>query len=107
MKEIDDFAEIYFVGNYAKKIRPNQNSANNYGYDDSSHHLKVVIGDQIAYRFEVRSIFGKGAFGQVLCCFDHKMKKQVALKIVVNTQQMQEQGRIEVAILQHLNAHDP
>ena len=106
LKEIDDFQEIFFIGNYSKKIKPRQNPAMNYGYDDSSHHLKVNIGDQIAYRFEIKSIFGKGAFGQVICCLDHKTKKQVALKVIINTQQMHEQGRVEIAILQHLNSRD-
>jgi dual specificity tyrosine-phosphorylation-regulated kinase 2/3/4 len=106
LKEIDNFPEIYFIGYHSKKIKPKQNPAMNYGYDDEGHFLKIKIGDQIAYRFEIKSVFGKGTFGQVICCYDHKVKKQVALKIIINTQQMHEQGRVEIAILQHLNSRD-
>lgn len=107
MKEIDRFEEIYYLGQYSKKIQPKNTPNNNYGYDDSTHHLKIIIGDHFAYRFEIKSIFGKGAFGEVICCLDHKTHKQVALKVIVNTQQMQQQGRVEVSILQHLNHADP
>lgn len=106
MKEIDDFDEIYYLGTM-KKHRPRSFPGNdNYGYDDNNHHYKTIVGDHLAYRFEIRAVFGKGAFGQVVRCFDHKLKRQLALKIVINTAQMHEQGRIEVAILQHLNGLD-
>jgi dual specificity tyrosine-phosphorylation-regulated kinase 2/3/4 len=82
-------------------------AAPNYGYDDADHHYKAIIGDHIGYRFEIRAIIGKGAFGQVLRCYDHKARKNVALKIIVNTELMHEQGRVECAILQHLNRRDP
>ena len=39
-------------------------------------------------------------------CFDHKEKKQIALKLVINTQQMHEQGLIEAEILEHLSKLD-
>jgi dual specificity tyrosine-phosphorylation-regulated kinase 2/3/4 len=60
--------------------------------------------DHIAYRYEIRSVFGRGAFGQVLRCLDYKTKDFVALKIVINTAQMQIQGRAEMEILGDLNA---
>ncbi|OHT06171.1 CMGC family protein kinase [Tritrichomonas foetus] len=106
-KEIDDYPEIYFLGQINKKIRPTNSNSNNHGYDDSSSHYRAIVGDHIAYRYEIRAILGKGAFGQVIRCFDHKTKQSVALKLIVNTEIMQEQGRIEVAIIQHLNNHDP
>ena len=105
-KEISDFREIYYLGQYSKKITPSARSRNN-GFDDSQHHYKAVIGDHIAYRYEIKAILGKGAFGQVIRCFDHKTKQNVALKLVVNTELMHEQGRIECSIIQHLNRADP
>jgi dual specificity tyrosine-phosphorylation-regulated kinase 2/3/4 len=106
-REIDDFPEIYYLGRIAKKVKPLANGVCNSGYDDTHHHYRAIIGDHIAYRFEIKSILGKGAFGQVLKCFDHKLKSTVALKIIVNTELMQEQGRIECAILQYLAKNDP
>ena len=105
--EILSYSEIYYLGLPDKKIRPtNIYGLNNHGYDDDEKHYKAVIGDHIAYRYEIRAIFGKGAFGQVIRCFDHKEKKQIALKLVINTQQMHEQGLIEAEILEHLNKID-
>ena len=35
---------------------------------------RLVPGDHIAYRFETQQMLGKGSFGQVCKCFDHKTK---------------------------------
>jgi dual specificity tyrosine-phosphorylation-regulated kinase 2/3/4 len=103
MEEITSFPEIYYLGQPAIKIRPRNTGGDNRGFDDNLHHYRVQIGDHIAYRFEVRSQYGKGAFGQVIQCFDHKNKIFVALKIMVNTEQMHSQGRMEVGLTQRLN----
>lgn len=102
--EIDSFQEIYYIGQKSKKIRPNKSGESNYGYDDIGFHYKARIGDHIAFRFEIRAILGKGSFGQVIKCIDHKNNTTVALKMIVNTKQMHEQGEREIAIIQHLNA---
>ena len=108
LSEIHNFPEIYYLGIPSKKIRVKPTpGSNNYGFDDSNHHYKAIVGDHLAYRFEIRAVFGKGAFGQVLRCFDHKTKQQVAIKLVINTEQMHKQGKIEVAIIQRLNDLDP
>ena len=105
--EIDGFDEVFFVGQPGKKVRPTHSSSSNFGFDDSERHYRAIVGDHVAYRYEIRAVLGKGAFGQVMRCFDHKTKQSVALKMIVNTEIMQEQGRIEVAIIQHLNNLDP
>ena len=56
----------------------------NYGYDDQNGDYIVVIGDHIGYRYEIIDFLGKGSFGTALACFDHKQKKEVAIKIVKN-----------------------
>lgn len=103
MDEINQYPEIYYVGHRAKKIRSNTSGMHNYGFDDSQHHYRGNIGDHIAYRYEIRAVLGKGAFGQVIRAFDHKTKTNVALKLIINTQQMHEQGKIEVSLLKKLN----
>jgi dual specificity tyrosine-phosphorylation-regulated kinase 2/3/4 len=40
--------------------------------------------DQINYRYEVQKKLGRGAFGVVIRCFDHKNMEPVALKILKN-----------------------
>jgi dual specificity tyrosine-phosphorylation-regulated kinase 2/3/4 len=106
MQEVREFEEVYYLGPIGKKVIPSASSPN-YGYDDADHHYKAIVGDHIGYRFEIRATIGKGAFGQVLRCFDHKTRRNVALKMIVNTELMHDQGRVECAILQHLNRLDP
>ncbi len=38
-------------------------------------------GDHICYRYEILKEVGKGAFGSVLKCLDHKSKANVAIKV--------------------------
>lgn len=103
INEIRDFNEIYFIG---KNPKQTLTPRNNNGFDDRDHHLKVKAGDHLAYRYEIVHVLGKGAFGQVIQAFDHKTKELVALKVIINTQQMHEQGKIEVSIVQRLNQGD-
>jgi dual specificity tyrosine-phosphorylation-regulated kinase 2/3/4 len=106
--ELEAFKEIYFLGHFNKKVPASLGEgSNNHGFDDAQHHYKASIGDHIAYRYEIRSILGRGAFGQVLRCYDHKQKAEVALKMLVNTDLMHEQGKIECSVVQHLNKADP
>ena len=56
----------------------------NNGFDDNEGYYRIVSGDQINYRFELIELIGKGAFGQVLKCKDHKTDKLVAIKMVKN-----------------------
>ena len=50
---------------------------------------------------------GKGSFGVVLLCFDHKDNVDVALKIVRNKQKLKKQGQVEVGLLQYIKDNDP
>lgn len=50
---------------------------------------------------------GKGAFGQVYRCFDHKNKVMVAIKILKNKKKLFVQGQVEVKILETLRDNDP
>ncbi|KAK8866890.1 hypothetical protein M9Y10_009858 [Tritrichomonas musculus] len=101
--EILNFPSVYFLGNFAKKREPIRNPKNNFGFDTNDHIYRLIIGDHLAYRFEVLSSFGSGAFGQVVKALDHKTGQHVAIKIIVNTEQMHEQGQIEAKILARLN----
>lgn len=42
----------------------------------------VNVGDHIAYRFEVLQLLGKGTFGNVYKCKDHKNNIDIAIKLV-------------------------
>jgi dual specificity tyrosine-phosphorylation-regulated kinase 2/3/4 len=75
---------------------------NNYGYDDERGDYNIVLGDHLAYRFEVVDILGKGSFGQVVRCVDHKEGGVVAVKIIRNKKRFHQQALVEVGILGRL-----
>jgi dual specificity tyrosine-phosphorylation-regulated kinase 2/3/4 len=106
LDEIFSFPDIFYVGSRSSKMTPDPDSEFNSGFDDESHNYKLMVGDHLAYRFEVVSLFGAGAFGQVARCIDHKTKQAVAVKVIVNTDQMHQQGQIEAEILSKLSGRD-
>lgn len=105
LREILQYEEVYFLG-CKNKIHGTVNDLN-WGYDDEEFNYKIVIGDHFNYRYEVLSILGKGSFGQVCKCLDHKTQETVALKIIKNKSKFHKQGAVEVKVLKHLNDHDP
>eukprot|EP00163_Fabomonas_tropica_P027105 TRINITY_DN5133_c0_g3_i1.p1 TRINITY_DN5133_c0_g3~~TRINITY_DN5133_c0_g3_i1.p1 ORF type:complete len:339 (-),score=53.41 TRINITY_DN5133_c0_g3_i1:542-1558(-) len=52
-------------------------------------------------------MLGKGSFGQVVKCYDHKKNCLVALKIIRNKSRFHHQALVEVKILEHLRNKDP
>ena len=102
LTEIENYNEVFYVGRLNRKsTSPVPN------FDLASHHYNFQIGDHIAYRYETRATLGKGAFGEVVRCFDHKTQEQVAVKVLINTPDVQVQGQQEIAILKALNDADP
>jgi serine/threonine protein kinase len=98
-----DLAELY---NIQGTCKDKDGSLNNNGYDDSRGDLYLTKHDHIAYRYEIISLLGKGSFGQVCKCYDHKMKCLVALKIIRNKSRFEKQGLVEVKVLNRLRAED-
>ena len=106
LREILHFEEVFFVGSSSNKIHGTINDPN-WGYDDGEFNYRIVVGDHFNYRYEVLALLGKGSFGQVCKCLDHKTSEVVALKIIKNKAKFHTQGAIEVKILKHLNEADP
>jgi dual specificity tyrosine-phosphorylation-regulated kinase 2/3/4 len=106
-EEIKSFREIYYVGTRAAKICPILSLPDNFGFDVASRHYRANLGDHIAYRYEIQSVLGRGVFGQVLGCLDHKTKTQVAVKVLVNRADLVPQGEAEMRIVSELNERDP
>ena len=104
--EILDYSEIYFLGMKAAKVKI-ESKGENFGFDDERNDYKLVVADQIAYRFEILQMLGKGSFGQVCKCFDHKTKTFVAIKIIRNQKRFHRQGKVEIKVLDKLRANDP
>lgn len=74
----------------------------NDGYDDDHGDYLVLVQDHLAFRFEVLHVLGSGSFGQVVCCWDHQRRQQVAIKIIRNRKKYKEQSLVEVQILLQL-----
>lgn len=82
--EIHSYPEVYFVGHQSKKYQAMpDNSASNYGYDDERGDYKSVTKDHLSYRYEVLEELGRGSFGQVVKCYDHKTASTVAVKLII------------------------
>ncbi|RLN61127.1 hypothetical protein BBP00_00005596 [Phytophthora kernoviae] len=74
----------------------------NDGYDDEHGDYLVLLGDHLAFRYEVLHALGQGSFGQVVCCLDHRTRKQVAVKIIRNRRKYRDQALVEVQLLAQL-----
>jgi len=103
--EIVDYKDVYFTGLAdAKKHIGDLKSSSlpNFGYDDERGDYTIIKGDHLAYRYEIVDILGKGSFGQVVRCIDHRTGGLVAIKIIRNKKRFHQQALVEVNILQRL-----
>ncbi|TGO30765.1 hypothetical protein BPAE_0003g00490 [Botrytis paeoniae] len=107
--EIVDYKDIYFCGtsSAAKHVGQLQSDAANFGYDDERGDYQIATGDHLSYRYEIIDVLGKGSFGQVVRCIDHKTGGLVAIKIIRNKKRFHQQALVEVNILQKLREWDP
>ncbi|KAI1283894.1 hypothetical protein F5Y07DRAFT_348005 [Xylaria sp. FL0933] len=107
--EIIDYNDIYFCGtqNADKIVGDLHTSKPNFGYDDERGDYSIVMGDHLAYRYEIVDVLGKGSFGQVVRCIDHKTGGLVAVKIIRNKKRFHQQALVEVNILKKLREWDP
>ncbi|KAI7890533.1 kinase-like domain-containing protein [Mucor mucedo] len=118
--EILRYPSIYCVGSHAKKhMASTDQTALNYGYDDEKGDYQIVLKDHLNYRYEIVESLGKGSFGQVVKCKDHKPASSqppsddptssnlVAVKIIRNKKRFHAQAQTEVKILEQLMAWDP
>jgi len=117
--EIRDYEEIWYIGSSSvQKIdiaykKPSEKKHGekpevvNNGYDDSRGDYHIVLHDHINYRYEIISLLGKGSFGKVLKCYDHKEKNYVAVKIIKNKKRFEKQGMVEVKVLEAIRSDDP
>lgn len=102
--EIVDYKEVFFCGiqNARKHVGDLSAEAANFGYDDERGDYNIVNGDHLAYRYEIVDVLGKGSFGQVVRCIDHKNGSLVAIKIIRNKKRFHQQALVEVDLLQKL-----
>ena len=99
--EILSYRNIYYIAAGVNKLDSNPKKTNN-GFDDDRNDYILVKKDQIAYRYEIIEILGRGSYGQVVKVFDHKEKTFLALKIIRNLSCIMHQAKIEIKILYKL-----
>ncbi|ORZ20838.1 kinase-like domain-containing protein [Lobosporangium transversale] len=107
--EIGEHQQVYYVGQNCRNKKPASMEAShsNFGYDDDRGDYLIVNHDHLMYRYEVLDMLGKGSFGQVAKCYDHKTGEYVAIKIIRNKKRFHCQAVVEVKILDNLNKWDP
>lgn len=97
--EVLAYERVYFLGNRAGK-RPTAD------FDTEKGDYQVRVGEHLAYRYEVLSLLGKGSFGVVVKCLDHKRHEEVAVKIIKSKKIFHQQGAVEVKVLHTLRDHN-
>ncbi|KAK9248811.1 kinase-like domain-containing protein [Lipomyces tetrasporus] len=106
--EILDFRTVYFCGTPdCCKTAGHADPSTNFGFDDERGDYKIIVGDHLAYRYEILGVLGKGSFGQVVKCIDHKTGGLTAVKIIRNKKRFHAQALVETKILQNLCEWDP
>lgn len=102
-QEMYNFDEIFYIGSpkWKKQASPDK-PTNNFGFDDERGDYIVIDHDHLGYRYEIMDLLGRGSFGQVLQCKDHKTGKSVAIKLIRNKKRFHHQALVEVKILENL-----
>lgn len=91
--ELKHYEFVYYLNLFDWKACNDPPKGNfNDGYDNENGEYLWRKGDHVSFRFEIKRQLGKGSFGIVFLCFDHKEKIDVALKIVRNKQKLKKQG---------------
>ena len=89
-KEIVHFKKLYYLGCGRKDEK---------SFSDNNGYYKVIIGDHLAYRYEILEKLGEGSFGTVVKCKDHKTGDSVAIKIIRKSIKIAKYGQREVDVL--------
>lgn len=101
--EILDYDRAYYLGQDSDKHMASlSQTTNNYGFDDDRGDYNIIMHDHITFRYEITGTLGKGSFGQVVQCRDHRTGESVAIKIIRNKKRFHHQALIEIKVLENL-----
>jgi dual specificity tyrosine-phosphorylation-regulated kinase 2/3/4 len=96
--EIFQFREIWYL-----RLTPPAQSKAPSAIPDV---FPFVAEDHIAYRYAQEKVIGKGSFGSVIQCFDHKSGTHVAIKMLRDHPSVHSQITFEVDLMVQLQKHD-
>ena len=97
-KDIKNYELIYFIRK--QKIPPNATPTRH------TDAFQFSQGVHIAFRYEQIQFLGRGVYGTVIKCYDHKEHKYVSLKILNTSNCGTMQHKMETEILELLNKND-
>jgi dual specificity tyrosine-phosphorylation-regulated kinase 2/3/4 len=90
--EILEYDQVYWFNlKDRKKIKgppPTPDGIDNFGFDNDKNEYICEEGDHFSYRFQIIQRLGKGSFGQVFKCYDHKLHETLALKVLRNKKRL-------------------
>ncbi|OQV11652.1 Dual specificity tyrosine-phosphorylation-regulated kinase 4 [Hypsibius exemplaris] len=102
--EVQKYKEIYYLG--LGRQRKNRAKIKRSPEDNDDGMYAAEAHDHVAYRYEIVGLLGRGSFGQVFKCRDHKNHCDVAIKMLRNKKKFYRQGVVEVRLLDHLRKKD-
>lgn len=88
---------MYYLGDINKQ--QGAPASDSQVLDDADGYYLYTVHGQIAYRYEILESLGKGSFGQVFKCKDHKTNQLIALKMIKNRAKFHEQAKVEIRLL--------
>ncbi|KAJ9081540.1 Dual specificity tyrosine-phosphorylation-regulated kinase, variant 2 [Entomophthora muscae] len=114
-KEILEYPRVYYFGANSKKY----NSRDSEAHRKTTPHFLLTkdfstpegdlifnASDHLAYRYEIQKSLGKGSFGQVLRAYDYKVGREVAIKVIRNSERFHRQALTEIQLLEALKRWD-
>lgn len=99
--EINNYSEIYYIGNSITK-----KNAQGVFDQDQTFQYQAKSGDHIAYRYEIISVIHTGSTSTIFKCTDHKSKEKVAIKVFINTPEINHKRQIEAENMKIITAND-
>ena len=72
----------------------------------SSENIRYICRNHLNYRYEMLEVLGKGSFGLVIRCFDHRKQINCAVKILTKKKSFRKQAKIEIKMLNLLKQFD-
>ncbi|KAJ9060363.1 Dual specificity tyrosine-phosphorylation-regulated kinase, variant 2 [Entomophthora muscae] len=103
-KEILEYPRVYYFGANSKKYNSRDSEAHHFSTPEGD--LIFNASDHLAYRYEIQKSLGKGSFGQVLRAYDYKVGREVAIKVIRNSERFHRQALTEIQLLEALKRWD-
>ncbi|OHT00280.1 hypothetical protein TRFO_33065 [Tritrichomonas foetus] len=103
--EIMNYSEVYYIRQELSLDSFSENNEQNNKKEDGDF-FKFIKNDHIHFRYQQLSELGRGAFGCVIKCYDHKLKCIVAVKIVKDRPKLHKQILIEQQVLRMIKENE-